>query len=189
MPPPHYLRHVFRAGLAVQGQPVLLAPRHERLDFDVHLFDFLSLALDHPHSIKSTLFPLFVRVIELVTVFNDFGQPLPLLSVKPSEANDGSAIRRVLRHGRACRGLTFPVTGARAPDGAKHSASARVRVDWAVRQQDHSLKEVIAVGAIELAGEHATMLETGGQSRRGKGHCDRASREALCPRSQRDTRV
>ena len=72
---------------------------------------------------------------------------------------------------------------------AKHSGGARVRVDWVVRQQDHSLKEVIAVGAIELAGEHATVLETGGQSRRGKDRYDRASREAPCSRSQRDTRV
>jgi hypothetical protein len=100
MPPAHYLRHVFCAGLAVHGQPLLIAPRRERLGLNVYLFDSLSLALDHPHSVKSTLFPLFVRVVELVSVFNDFSQALPLLSVKPREANNHSVIGRVLGHGR-----------------------------------------------------------------------------------------
>ena len=49
------------------------------------------------------------------------------------------------------------------------STSARVRVDGEVRQQDHSLKEVIAVRAIELAGKHATVLETGDRNRTGRG--------------------
>ena len=64
----------------------------------MHSFDFLSLALDHPHSVKSTLLPLFVRVVELVSVFNGFGEALPLLSVKPRETNNQSAIGRVLGH-------------------------------------------------------------------------------------------
>ena len=98
MPPSHELRHVFCAGLAVHGQPLLLTPGHERLDLDVHPFDFLTLALDHPHSVKSILLPLFVRVVELVSVFSGFGQALPLLSVKPREPNNQSAIGRVLGH-------------------------------------------------------------------------------------------
>jgi hypothetical protein len=99
MPPLHQLRYVFCAGLAVHGQPLLLAPGHERLDLDVHLFDFLSLVLDHPRSVKSTLLPLFVRVLELVSVCNGFGQAPPLLSVKPRKADNHSAIGRVLGHG------------------------------------------------------------------------------------------
>jgi len=86
-------------------------------------------------------------------------------------------------------GLTFPVSGARARRHVWHDARARVRVDWAVRQQDHSLKEVIAVGAVELAGKHATVLETGARNRRGMDRCGRAFREALYPRSRRDARV
>lgn len=114
MPSPHYLRHVFCAGLAVHGQPLLLAPRHERLNLDVHLFDFLSLALEHPHSVNSTAFPLFVRSVELVSVFNDFGQALPLLSVKPRQANNYGAIGRLLGHDRVCRNLTFAIRAATA---------------------------------------------------------------------------
>ena len=53
----------------------------------------------------------------------------------------------------------------------------------------HKLKEVIAIRAIELAGQHAAVLETGARSRRGKGRCDRASREVPCPRSRRDVRA
>jgi hypothetical protein len=64
----------------------------------VHPFDFLTLALDHPHSVKSALLPLFVRVVELVSVFNDLSQALPLLSVKPREPNNQRAIGRVLEH-------------------------------------------------------------------------------------------
>ena len=64
----------------------------------MHPFHFLSLALDHPHSVKSTLLPLFVRVVELVSVFNDLDEALPLLSVKPREPNNQSAIGRALGH-------------------------------------------------------------------------------------------
>ena len=77
----------------------------------------------------------------------------------------------------------------RPPCLTKHSWRARVRVDREVRQQDHPLKEVIAVGAIELAGEHAAVLETGARNRTGKGRCARASREVPYPRSRRDIRV
>jgi hypothetical protein len=85
--------------------------------------------------------------------------------------------------------LTFPVDGARARAHAEHGVRARVRVDWVARQQDHSLKEVIAVGTVVLAGKHAAELETGGRSHTGKDRCDRASREALSSRSQRGLRV
>src|SRR6266850_8125675 len=73
----------------------------------MHHFDFLSLALDHSYSLKGTLLPLFVCVVELVSVLNGFGQALPLLSIKPRDANQHGAFWRVLRHGPICRGLTF----------------------------------------------------------------------------------
>ena len=40
----------------------------------MHLFDFLSLAFDHLHGVKGTLFPLLVSVVELVSVLDGFGQ-------------------------------------------------------------------------------------------------------------------
>ena len=111
MPPLHQLGHVFRSGPAVHGQPLLLAPGNERHDFDVHPFDFLPLALDHSNSFKSTPFPLFVSVVELVSIFNRFRQAPPLRSVKPREANNRCAIGRVLRHvvslARFVYGLAF----------------------------------------------------------------------------------
>lgn len=85
--------------------------------------------------------------------------------------------------------LTFPATGARTRTHSEHGIRARVRVGWTVRQQGHSLKEVIAVGPVEFAGMHAAALETGGRSCRGTDRCDRAFREALCPRSQRGIRA
>lgn len=84
---------------------------------------------------------------------------------------------------------TFAVSGARARNRAKHSVRARVRVNCTVRQQDHSLKEVIAVGPVEFAGGHAAVLETDGRSHRDMGRCDPASQKAPCSRSQRDIRV
>ena len=111
MPPSHYLCHVFCAGLAVHRQSLFLTPRHERLDLDVHLFDSLSFAFDRLQSLKSTLLPLFVRVVELLSVFNDFRQTLPLPSVKPCEPNHHSTIGRVLGHNRVYRGLVCSVTG------------------------------------------------------------------------------
>jgi hypothetical protein len=44
-----------------------------------------------------------------------------------------------------------------------------------VRRRRHSLKKVITVGAVELAAQHAAVLEISGQTGRGMGHCDRAS--------------
>ena len=66
----------------------------------MHHFDSLSLALDRSYSIKGTLLPLFIRVVELVSILNGFGQALPLLSIKPRDANHHGAFGRVLGHGR-----------------------------------------------------------------------------------------
>jgi len=44
------------------------------------------------------------------------------------------------------------------------------------------LKEIVAVGAIELPGLHAAVLEISSRSRTGKGHSDPVSPAALCRR-------
>jgi len=67
----------------------------------------LTLTLDHLHSVKSTLLPLFVRVVELVSVFNGFGQALPLLFGQTTRnPTTRVAIERVLGHIEFYRGLT-----------------------------------------------------------------------------------
>ena len=48
----------------------------------------------------------------------------------------------------------------------------------------HSLKEVIAVGAVVEPALHTAVLETGGQSGKGRGRYDRAFLEALCRHSR-----
>lgn len=63
------------------------------------------------------------------------------------------------------------------------------RLERVVRQQLRHLKEVIAVGPVEVAAQHAAILETDGETRTGMGHFARASRGVLCRRSQRDGRV
>lgn len=63
------------------------------------------------------------------------------------------------------------------------------RLQRVVRQQRLHLKEVIAVGTVEVAGQHATVLETGDPIRTGTGRSGQVSRGALCSRSRRDDRV
>lgn len=64
-----------------------------------------------------------------------------------------------------------------------------VRVDRTVIRQGHSLKEVIAVGAIVEAAQHAAVLETDGRSCTGMDRFARAFRGVPYSRSQRDNRV
>jgi hypothetical protein len=56
-------------------------------------------------------------------------------------------------------------------------------------RQDHSLKEVIAIRTIELAGEHAAPFETEGQTHMDMDHFARVSRLVLCVRSRRGRRA
>jgi len=65
----------------------------------------------------------------------------------------------------------------------------RVSLQSIVRQFLQSLKEVVAIGAVELAAQHATVLETDGRNRRGMDRCGRASRSIPCSRSLRDRRA
>src|ERR1700683_2283017 len=51
------------------------------------------------------------------------------------------------------------------------------------------LKEVVPVGAVELAAQHATPLEIYAQSRTGMGRSVPTSPSALCCRSRRDRPV
>lgn len=52
-----------------------------------------------------------------------------------------------------------------------------------------SLKEIMPVGSVPLTALKATVLETDGRTRRGRGRCDRVSRGALCDRGRSDRRV
>ena len=102
------------------------------------------------------------------------------------QAGRGPAGTRAAQH---C--LTDPSALTVARDAATLPRPSPARLDAGVLHPLRGyLKEVIAVGAVELARQHAAMLETGVRSCRGTGRCDRvASRAALCPHSQLAARV
>ena len=65
----------------------------------------------------------------------------------------------------------------------------RVSLQSIVRQFLQSLKEVVAIGAVELAAQHATVLETDGRSRRGMDRRPSFSVNSLFPFTTRSPRL
>jgi len=63
------------------------------------------------------------------------------------------------------------------------------RDDRAVVPRVHSLKEVIAVGAVMETAQHAAVFETDGRTCTGMDRFARAFPEVPCSRLQRDIRV
>jgi len=72
----------------------------------VNLLGSLTTALKSSERVKSTSFPLFKRVVEFVAIIDDFGKPVPLLSIKPRKTYNHLAIGSRPGHVRRCRGLT-----------------------------------------------------------------------------------
>src|SRR5262249_30907229 len=71
-------------------------------------------------------------------------------------------------------------TGAAGPSysagsrGPQHAAPRKSAL-MILGRRHHSLKKMMSVGAIELAAQHAAVLEISGQSGTGMDRCDRAS--------------
>jgi hypothetical protein len=63
----------------------------------------LTAAFDGLYGLQRILLPLLVRVVEFASIGHYLGKPLPLSAVKPGDAYNHGAIRRLLGHGRIPR--------------------------------------------------------------------------------------
>ena len=69
----------------------------------MHPFNSLTAAFDGLYGLQRILLPLLVRVVEFASVGHYLGKSLPLSAVKPGDAYNHGAIRRLLGHGRIPR--------------------------------------------------------------------------------------
>jgi len=86
-------RYVLRSGSAIDGKPSAFAPGNKGVDVNVNLFHSLALTLKRSESVKGASFPLFKRLVQFISVFYDFREPLPLASIEPRETYNHAAIR------------------------------------------------------------------------------------------------
>ena len=84
---PYHGGDILRSRLAIYRKTLRFAPNHKCVDLDVDLFHSNPLAFEICESLACALVPLLVRVIQLSSVVDNFGEALPLLSIEPGDPN------------------------------------------------------------------------------------------------------
>ena len=92
----------------------------------------------------------------------------------------------VLRFSNTLSGSVSALSLRKSPSG---TAGTSIRIQAQGFRQRHSLKVVVAVGAVVAACLHAALLETASRCRRGTGRCGPASRAVPCHRAPRALRA